>query len=163
MIFHNGEKGVTIHKPGKFPLPRQVLQECKSKGAKFWMISADEPLQKEWVNNMYDLPSIRQKVWYLYVAVGFLVKETWIKAIKVGHMAHLNSLTSMDEPIHPIFLGLCKSVITSPILVRSASQRYQNLAEFFSYNYSISHLHTVFCINDPSRGSVSSYKNHNFS
>jgi hypothetical protein len=38
----------------------------------------------EWASNVYDLPSIEQTVRYLHAAVGFL-KETWIKANKVGN------------------------------------------------------------------------------
>ncbi len=62
------------------------------------------------------------------------------------------------------FLGLCKGVIISPILVHSPSPRYQNLAELFSFNRCFLHLHTTACCTDDlSRRSISSYKNHNFS
>ncbi len=44
-VFHPGEKGVTIHKPGPISIPMTeplILQGCKSKGAKLWTISAED-------------------------------------------------------------------------------------------------------------------------
>jgi hypothetical protein len=86
-VFHPGEKGVTIHKPGTISITMTeppILQGCKSKGAKLWTISA-EIMKKEQANNAYDLPSISKTVKYLHAAAGFPVKETWIKAIKHGN------------------------------------------------------------------------------
>jgi hypothetical protein len=37
------------------------------------------------VNNVYNIPLMKEAVWYLHAAVGFPVKETWIDAIKVGN------------------------------------------------------------------------------
>jgi hypothetical protein len=86
-VFHPGEKGVTIHKPGTISITTTeppIFQGCKSKGAKLWTISAEDT-KKEQANNAYNLPLIRKTVKYLHAAAGFPVKETWIKAIKHGN------------------------------------------------------------------------------
>jgi hypothetical protein len=44
-VFHQGEKGVTILKPGTISITTMelpILQGCKSKGAKLWKISAED-------------------------------------------------------------------------------------------------------------------------
>jgi hypothetical protein len=44
-VFHPGEKGVTIHKPGTTSITTMdppILQGCKLKGAKLWTISAED-------------------------------------------------------------------------------------------------------------------------
>jgi hypothetical protein len=44
-VFHPGEKGVTIHKPGTISITTAelpILQGCKSKGAKLCTISAED-------------------------------------------------------------------------------------------------------------------------
>jgi hypothetical protein len=68
--------------------------------------------------------------------------------IKILKNKRVNSLTSMDRPIRPIFWGLHKSVIFFPILVHAVSQNYKKLADLFSYNHDILHLHTACRIND---------------
>ncbi len=73
----------------------------------------------------------------------------------------VNSLNSRRDLSVQFFLGL-KSVIFSPILVRSASQRHQNLAELFGYNHGILDLHTACQINDLSWGFVLGKKKHIF-
>jgi hypothetical protein len=86
-VFHPGEKGVTIHKPGTISITTMeppILQGCKSKGAKLWIISAEDT-KKEQANNAYNLPSISKTIKYLHAAAGFPVEETWIKAIKHGY------------------------------------------------------------------------------
>jgi hypothetical protein len=86
-IFHPGEEGVTVHKPGTLTITTTeppVLQGCKAKGAKLWTVVSDEASTKEQANKVYDLPSISQTVRYLHAAVGFPTEETWIKAIKAG-------------------------------------------------------------------------------
>ena len=87
-IFHPGEKGATIHKPGTLTIKTTespILQGCKNKGEKLWTITSEEYQDKEQANNVYDLPSIKQVVKYLHAAAGFPVAETWIKAIKAGN------------------------------------------------------------------------------
>ena len=87
-IFHPREEGVTVHRHGTISITTTeppVLQGCKSKGAKLWMISAVDKTKKERANKVYDLPSISQTVRYLHAAAGFPTEETWIKAIKAGN------------------------------------------------------------------------------
>jgi hypothetical protein len=65
MIFHPGEEGVTIHKPGTLTIAATeppVLHGRKAKGAKLWTVLADKKAMKEQANKVYDLPSIRQTV-----------------------------------------------------------------------------------------------------
>ena len=90
-IFHPGEEGVTVHKSDTITITTTeppVLQGCKAKGAKLWMVSADNEAKIEQVNTVYDLPSSGQTVQYLHAAAGFPVKDTWIKAIKAGNLIH---------------------------------------------------------------------------
>jgi hypothetical protein len=87
-IFHPGEEGVTIHKPGTVSIATTeppILQGCKPKGAKLWTISAEEKSMKEQAHQAYNLPLISKMVRYLHAAAGFPVEEMWIKAIKVGN------------------------------------------------------------------------------
>ena len=87
-IFHPGEQGVTIHKPGTITITTSeppAIQGHKTKGAKLWTVQADETTEKEQANNVYDLPSIGQTVRYLHAAAGFPVEDQWIKAIKAGN------------------------------------------------------------------------------
>jgi hypothetical protein len=87
-IFHPGEEGVTIHKPGTLTIAATeppVLHGRNAKGAKLWTVLADEEATKEQANKEYDLPSIRQTVRYLHATAGFPTEETWIKAIKAGN------------------------------------------------------------------------------
>jgi hypothetical protein len=87
-IFHLGEEGVAIHKPGTVSVATTeppILHECKPKGAKLWTLSADKTMKKEQANNVYDLPSISQTVQCLHAAAGFPVEEMWIKAINAGN------------------------------------------------------------------------------
>jgi hypothetical protein len=37
---------------------------------------------REYIHNMYELPRIEPKIRYLHAAVGFLVEETWLKAVQ---------------------------------------------------------------------------------
>ncbi len=87
-IFHLGEEGVTIHKPGTLTIAmteQPILQGCKPKGAKLWTILVKSETKTEQANNAYDLPSISQTVRYHHAAAVFLVADTWIKAIKSGN------------------------------------------------------------------------------
>jgi hypothetical protein len=79
-VFHPGETGVTIHKPGMITntmIKPPILQGCKSKGAKLWTVLAENKMRKEWANKVYDLPLISPTVKYLHAAAGFSVKDTW--------------------------------------------------------------------------------------
>jgi len=87
-IFHPGEEGVTIHKPGTVEITMTeppILQGCKTQGDKLWTVSADEEPTKEQAQHAYDLPSIGQTVRYLHAAAGFPTEESWIKAIRAGN------------------------------------------------------------------------------
>jgi hypothetical protein len=41
--------------------------------------------KEEYVHNVYELPSIKQTVWYLHAAVGHPTEDTWLKAIRKGN------------------------------------------------------------------------------
>ena len=41
--------------------------------------------QKEYLHNVYDLPSVKPTIWYLHGAVGFPTKALWLKAIPRGN------------------------------------------------------------------------------
>ncbi len=87
-IFHHGEEGVTVHKPGTLTIATTespILQGCKAKGAKLWTVVSYKASTKERANKVYNLPLISQAVQYLHAAVGFPTEETWIKAIKAGN------------------------------------------------------------------------------
>ena len=87
-VFHPRKGAVSIHEPNTFQITTTtspILQGCKSKG--LWTVTVDNTeqvglLQK--VNNAYDIPSTKEFVFYLHAAVGFLVQEIWIDAIKAG-------------------------------------------------------------------------------
>ncbi len=58
-IFHLGEEGVTVHKPGTLIIATSeppILQGGKQKGAKLWTISAESRTNTEQANNADDLP-----------------------------------------------------------------------------------------------------------
>jgi hypothetical protein len=40
-----------------------------------------QTITREYIQNVYELPSIKPTIRYLHVVVGFLVKETWLKAV----------------------------------------------------------------------------------
>jgi hypothetical protein len=64
-IFHSGEKGVTMHKPGTLTIAMtepSILQECKPKGAKLRTILIKNEMNTERAKNAYNLPSISQTV-----------------------------------------------------------------------------------------------------
>jgi hypothetical protein len=103
-IFYPGKEGVSIHKKGTLTITTSkppVLQGCKSNQEKLWTVSAKQNDQiSEEANNVYSLPSIPQTITYLYAAVGFPVKETWIYAIKAGNFITWQSLTTSAVPKH---------------------------------------------------------------
>jgi hypothetical protein len=87
-IFHPGEEGVTIHKPGTLTITMTeppILQGCKPKGAKLWTILIKSEPNTEQANNAYNLPSIGQTVRYHHASAEFPFADTWIKAIKAGN------------------------------------------------------------------------------
>ena len=47
-------------------------------------------------NSAYDLPSVEGLVQYLHAAEGFLIKSTWLAAIKTGNYATWPGLTYSD-------------------------------------------------------------------
>ena len=82
-VFHPGEGGVTVHKPGTIRIITNeppVLQGCKSKG--LWSVAMDEDEPKrEGINSVYSIPSTEGKIKFLHAAAGYPVEETWIKAL----------------------------------------------------------------------------------
>ena len=49
--------------------------------------------EKPEANNVYDLPSVEALVRYMHAAAGFLVRSTWLKAIKNGNFNSWPGLT----------------------------------------------------------------------
>ena len=41
--------------------------------------------RREYIHNVYELPSIEPTIRYLHAAAGFPVKATWLKAIRNGN------------------------------------------------------------------------------
>jgi hypothetical protein len=54
--------------------------------------------------NAHDLPSVSALVHYLHAAAGFLVKSTWLAAIKAGNFASWLGLTyaNVSNTAHPV-------------------------------------------------------------
>jgi hypothetical protein len=44
-----------------------------------------QTIGREYIHNMYELPSIEPTIRYLHAAAGFPVEETWLKAIQRGN------------------------------------------------------------------------------
>jgi hypothetical protein len=44
-----------------------------------------QTIGREYIYNVYKLPSIEQTIRYLHAAAGFLVERTWLKAIQQGN------------------------------------------------------------------------------
>jgi hypothetical protein len=44
-----------------------------------------QTIGREYINNMYKLPSIEPTIRYLHAAAGFPVEKTWLKAIQRGN------------------------------------------------------------------------------
>jgi hypothetical protein len=96
-VFHPGEEGVTIHKPGtikSITSKPPVLQGYKTNKAKLWTVTAGQgPPGKEEMNNVYSLLSIPQLVKYLHAAAGFPTGDTWYKAVKAENFITWPDLT----------------------------------------------------------------------
>ncbi len=44
-----------------------------------------QTIGREYIHNVYELPSIEPTIRYLHAAAGFLVEETWLKAVRGGN------------------------------------------------------------------------------
>ena len=79
-IFHEGNKGVTIHKSGTLTITTSeppVQRGSKPTGSNLWTVltDGDKPKHEE-VNNVYDLPSTKETIRYLHTSAGHLVEDT---------------------------------------------------------------------------------------
>ena len=88
-IFHKGNEGVTIHKSGTLTITTSeppVLRGSKQTRSNLWTVltDGDKPKRAE-ANNVYDLPSTKEMIRYLYASAGHPGKDTWTKAIKAGN------------------------------------------------------------------------------
>jgi hypothetical protein len=86
MVFHPGEEGVTVHKPGTFKIlttDKPVLTGSNSKG--LWSVTASENKPQGKANRAYSILSMEGKIRFHHAAAGFPMKETWLKAIKAGN------------------------------------------------------------------------------
>jgi hypothetical protein len=97
-IFQPGNEGVTIHEKCTLTIMTSeppVLQGCKKKGENLWTVSATATDNEcERIANVYELPSVNQTIKYLHAAVGYPVKDTWVKAINAGNYTTLPGLTA---------------------------------------------------------------------
>ncbi len=90
--FHEGNKGVTIHKSGTCtittsePPEPPVLRGGKSTGSNLWTVltNGDKPKREE-ANNVSNLPLTKETIRYLHASAGHPVEDTWTKAIKAGN------------------------------------------------------------------------------
>jgi hypothetical protein len=84
-IFHEGNKGVTIHKSGTLTITTSeppVLRGNKPTGSNLWTVLTEENKPKcEEANNLYDLSLTKESIRYLHASAGHPVKDTWPKAI----------------------------------------------------------------------------------
>ena len=51
-------------------------------------------------DNVYELPSIRQRIKWMHAVCGYLVKSTWMKAIRVGNFVGWPILTVKNVHKH---------------------------------------------------------------
>jgi hypothetical protein len=79
-----------IHGPNTFCITTTTppfLQGCKTEG--LWTVILGNPSEQEGkqekVNNVYNIPSMKEAICYLHAAAGFPVKETWVEAIRAGN------------------------------------------------------------------------------
>jgi hypothetical protein len=82
-IFHPGEEGVTVHKPGTLQIlttDKPVLTGTNFDG--LWTIATKEIDLKENINHAYSIPSVEGKIRFLHAAAGFPTKETWLRQSK---------------------------------------------------------------------------------
>ncbi len=98
MIFHPGENGITVHKPGTLTMimgELPVLRGHKPRGSKLWTMSMSKQNDKtEQANNIYSLPLTAQAIRYLHAVAGYPVKDTWIEAIYMGNYVTWSGLTA---------------------------------------------------------------------
>jgi hypothetical protein len=88
-IFHEGNKGVTIHKSGTLAITTSeppVLKGSKPTGSNLRTVltDGDKPKHEE-ANNVYNLPLTKETIGYLHASAGYPVEDTWTKAIKAGN------------------------------------------------------------------------------
>jgi hypothetical protein len=98
-IFHPGENGVTVHRPGTLTLmfaEPPVLQGYKLCGAKLWTatIVGNKNEVSEQINNVYNLPSTAESIKFPHAAAGYPVKDMWIAAINSGNYITWPGLTA---------------------------------------------------------------------
>ena len=104
-IFHPGENGVTVHRPGTLTLmfaEPPVLQGYKRCGAKLWTATLDESKNavSEQIHYVFNLPSTPEAIKFLHVAAGYPVKDTWIAAINAGNYITWPGLTAKTVRRH---------------------------------------------------------------
>ena len=77
-IFHEGNKGVTIHKSGTLTITTSeppVLRESKPTGLNLWTVLTDGDKTKcEEANNVYDLPLTKETIRYFMHQQATLLK-----------------------------------------------------------------------------------------
>ena len=98
-IFHPGENGVTVHRPGTLTLmfaEPPVLQGYKRCGAKLWTATLEGSKNEvsEQIHNVFNLPSTAEAIKFLHAAAGYPVKDTWIAAINSGNYITWPGLTA---------------------------------------------------------------------
>ena len=104
-IFHPGDNGIMVHKPGMLTMifgEPPVLRGYKPCGAKLWMKSTDDAYcaTANNVSNIYSLPSKAQAIRYLHAAAGYPVRDTWIAAINAGNYITRPGLTAKSIRHH---------------------------------------------------------------
>jgi hypothetical protein len=100
-VFHPGEQGITVHKPGKIKIlttNNTVLKGSNAKG--LWSVTTNQSEQKETGNNAYSIPSTKGKIKFLHAVAGIPTKETWLKVIKAGNYLTWPGVTTTAVNIH---------------------------------------------------------------
>lgn len=100
-IFHPQGKGVTVHRPGSFNIKlfrKPVLQGWRDANG-LWRLSREQQEKKsvavkETAANVYNLPSIPQMIKYHHASAGFPTKDSWVKAVRLGHYISWPGLTA---------------------------------------------------------------------
>ncbi len=104
-IFHEGNKGVTIHKSGTLTITTSespVLSGSKLTGSNLWTVltDGDKPKREE-ANNVYNLPSTKETIRFLHASAEHPVEDTWTKAIKAGNFTTWQGLSV--KAVHKYF------------------------------------------------------------
>ncbi len=107
-IFHEGQKGVTIHDHNDITITSKrpaILQGCRDQN-RLWRVHLAEPTSilrhpaEHCINNVYDLPSTAHSIRYLHAALGFPTKNTLLAAIRNGKLTTFPGLTSGNVMKH---------------------------------------------------------------